>query len=301
MKIKKFNENNSYTEILRELMIDLHEEIGYIDKSDYYIDFDKKYGFSISLHIEKDELQTISVYHAQTSIHDIIMNEFKKIDITMYIEDDKFNQNKIYSILAHELSHYYQALSGDDIYFKSFNQMIKIEEFINSSIDYKNDFLNYIYYNFQHELDARVNQVYEGYLYSKLKTLEDMYSRFMTGKLYKMLIFLNNYNSKIMILKYDENELLELTNQFNILYDINQININQLDIYYKNWEILFKKNSAEYITKSKDAIKQAYNKEMRYEKQVIYCYDERPLYENNNYDMDEDILKLVNIFKQLPL
>src|ERR1035437_6871209 len=156
MKIKKFNENNSYTEILRELMIDLHEHIGYINKSDYDIDFDKKYGIKIKIHIEKNDLKTISVYHAQTSIEEIIRNDFKKIFIDMYIEDDKFDQNKIYSILAHELSHYYQALSGEDIYFKSFNQMISIEDFKKEVSKYKNDFLDYIYYNFQHELDARV-------------------------------------------------------------------------------------------------------------------------------------------------
>ena len=49
------------------------------------------------------------------------------------------------------------------------------------------------------------------------------------------------------------------------------------------------------------AIKHAYNKEMRYENQVIYCYDERPLYENYGYNVDDEIMKLVEKFKQLPL
>jgi len=301
MKIKKFNENNSYTEILRELMIDLHEEIGYIDKSDYDIDFDKKYGIKIKIHIEKSELKTISVYHAQTSIQNIIMTEFKKIFIDMYIEDDKFDQNKIYSILAHELSHYYQALSGEDIYFKSFNQMISIEDFKKGVTKYKNDFLDYIYYNFQHELDARVDQSYEAHLYSKIKNFEDMLNNFYNRELYKMLIFLGNYNSKNMVSRYKSDELLDLTNQFNILYGIEEIKIQQLNDYYKNWEKIFKTNSEEYIEKSKDALRQAFNKERRYEEYVSYCYDERPLNENHDYNMDEEILKLVDMFKQLPL
>ena len=301
MKIKKFNENNSYTEILRELMIDLHEEISYIDKSDYNIDFNKKYGISISIHIEKTDLKTISVYHAQTSIQDIVINNFKKIHIDIYIEDDKFDQNKIYSILAHELSHYYQALSVEDKYFKSFNQMISIEEFKKEVNKYKNDFLDYIYYNFQHELDARVDQAYEAHLYSKIKNFEDMLNNFYTRELYKMLIFLGNYNSKNMVEKYKTDDLLDLTNQFNTLYGIEEIKIQQLNDYYKNWESIFKMNSEEYIEKSKDALKQAFNKEKRYEEYVSYCYDERPLNENHGYNMDEEILKLVDMFKQLPL
>ena len=301
MKIKKFNENNSYTEILRELMIDLHEEIGYIDKLDYDIDFDKKYDIKIKIHIEKNELQTISVYHAQTSIQDIIMNEFKKIHIEMHIEDDKFDQNKIYAIIAHEISHLYQASSDEDKYFKSFNQMISIEDFKNNVTNYKKDFLNCIYLNFQHELDARVDQTYEGYLYTNFDTLNDMIVDFYDDELYKILLFLGSYDSKKISSKYSKKVLLNLTNQFNVLYGIKQITVSQLKNYYYNWEVLFKKNSKEYIEKSKDALKQAFNKERRYEEYVSYCYDTRFLYENNNYDMDEEILKLVDMFKLLPL
>jgi len=87
--------------------------------------------------------------------------------------------------------------------------------------EYREYFLNYIYYNFLHELNARVNQTYEGYLYSKLDTLEQILDEFKNHKLYNILIFLGNFNHDNIINKYDENILLNLTNQFNVLYGDN--------------------------------------------------------------------------------
>jgi len=305
--LKKFNKfNNSILfekvdDYVSLLMLDIHEELNNISNNDYFIDFYEKYGFTSTIHIDRNELKTISVYHAQISIQDIIRENFKKIDINIYIEDNDININKIYTLLAHEFSHYYQLISGEDKYFISINKMINIEDFKNSVKNYKIDFLNYIYYNFEHELDARVNMTYEGYLYSKLKTLEEMYDRFYENELYKMLIFLSNFNSVKMIKKYVKDDLLDLTNQFNLLYNINQIDISQLDKYYKNWENIFKENSIKYIEESKDAIKQAFSKQKRYEENYSYCYDETPLYENNSYNMDDEIMKLVNRFKKIPL
>jgi len=296
--LKLFEKVDEYVSLL---MLDIHEKLNNISDNDYFIDFSEKYGFTSSIHIDRNILKTISVYHAQISVQEIIKENFKKNDINIYIEDDNVDINKIYTLLSHEFSHYYQLISGEDKYFTSFNRMINIENFKNSVKKYKHDFLNYIYYNFEHELDARVNMTYEGYLYSKLKTLEEMYDRFYENELYKMLVFLSNFNSIKMIKEYVKDDLLDLTNQFNLLYDIDQINISQINKYYKNWENIFKENSSKYIEESKDAIKQAFSKQKRYEESYSYCYDESPLYENNSYDMDDEIMKLVNKFKKLPL
>ena len=303
-KFNKFNNQKLFEQIddqVKTLMLDVHKKLSNIDKDNYTINFTEKYGFISNIQIIKNDLKTIPVYHAQISIMDIIKNDFKKIDIVIYVEDNLVNSNKLYSILAHEYSHYYQLLSGNDIYFDSFNKMIKIEEFKSQVIEYKKSFLNYIYYNLQHELDARVNQAYEGYLYSKLKTLDEMYKDFMNSELSYVLKFLFDFDTYAILNNFMRSKLLDLTNQFNILYDIDQINISKLEQYYKNWEIIFKKNSEEYVEKSKIAIKQAFDKEKRYEKYISYCYDERPLYENNKYNIEEEIKNLVNKFKQLPL
>lgn len=190
-------------------------------------------------------------------------------------------------------------LDIDDNYFESFNKMKNIEDFKETVVEYKKDFLNYIYYNFLHELDARVNQIYEGYLYSNLKTLDEMLEQFKKDKLYNILIYLENFNHEILINKYDSDVLLNLTNQFNILYDINIIKKEDFNKYYKCWEVVFKNNSIKYIKLSEDAIKQAFKKQKRYIEKKSYSYDDTILNEKIYYNCDEEILKLVKQFKKI--
>jgi len=80
-----------------------------------------------------------------------------------------------------------------------------------------------------------------------------------------MLLFIKNFDSNHILNKWDKNELLILTNQFNILYEIDIIGINEINQYYKNWETIFHNNSDEYIIKTKEAIKQSFENKNRYD------------------------------------
>jgi len=173
---------------------------------------------------------------------------------------------------------------------------------------YKLNFLNYIYMNFEHELDARVNQIYEYYNFKKL-SIDSAILDFEENTVYKDLLWLGNFNYNNQLIKYDKSILLEITNQFNLLYEIEQININKLQKYYENWGIIFKNNSNEYIIHCKNAIKNAILKEplvensfTKYIKMSDMCYFEPSLLEQLiQLDPDKEIRKLVEKFKKLTL
>lgn len=270
-----------------------------------FIDLKKDFGISFIINIKKDKLEKFPLYNSNISIKEILKNNFENFNIEFFIKDDNINENKFYSILSHELSHVYQLLNDpDDKYFDSFNKMINIENFKLKSLEYKEDFLDYIYYNFLHELDARVNQAYESYLYLKKDTFENTWNFFINNStLYKMLLFIQKFDSEDFIKRWDINELFILTNQFNTLYGIDNIDISKMKDYYKNWQKIFMNNSIEYIEKTKEAIYQAFHDEKRYNENQTssFCYDESIIFKNKKYDIDEEILNLVNIFKKLPL
>jgi len=302
MKIKKYINFllfEKVDEYISHIMLDIHKTIKNFSELNYYLDLREKYGISFYINIEKNEKKTLPIYHANVSIKEMLKKEFVDFVIEFYIEDDKIDNNKIFEILSHEISHVYQLINGDDKYFESFNKMKNIEEFKNTVVEYKGDFLNYIYYNFLHELDARVNQVYEGYLYSKLETLEEMINQFNKGKLFNILMFIGNFNHNNLLNIYNHDELVELTNQFNILYGMEKIKKEELTKYYYSWENVFKENSIKYIKLSEEAIEQAYNKQKRYVEKKLYSYDETILNEKIEYNCDQEILKLVEEFKKI--
>jgi len=270
-----------------------------------FIDLIKNFGISFKIKIVLNNIDKFPLYNSNISIKEILKNNFQNFTIEFFIKDKDINENKFFSILAHELSHVHQLLNDpDNKYFDSFNKMINIENFKFKSLEYKYDFLDYIYYNFIHELDARVNQAYESYRFVKKENFEDLWNHFLNNsELYKMLQFINDFNHENIIKKWDNNELFILTNQFNIIYGINEININKMKDYYSNWEIIFKNNSIKYIEETKKAIRQAFDDDKRYNENQTktYCYDENILFNKKHLDIDEQILLLIKEFKKLPL
>ena len=76
----------------------------------------------------------------------------------------------------------------------------------------------------------------------------------------------------------------------------------KLNKYYQNWQNIFKNNQLKYIELLKDAIKQAFEKQDRYTKTESHCYDSTICEQiDNKYNIDDEILKLVDKFKKLPL
>lgn len=299
MKIKKYfdftlNEGVDLyvVEILKKLRNIYQPQVG-----KFYIDLIKDFHISFTIDLEIKTLDKIPSYNSNISVKEIIEKQFNNFTIEIVVNDNSIDKNKIYSLLSHEISHVYQLLNDpDNKYFESFNKMIQIEDFKNTVLEYKKDFLDYIYFNFIHELDARVNQTYETYRYSK-NSIEIMFKDFEQSYLYKILIFIANFNSEKLINGWEDRNLLEMTNQFNILYGINIINKNELKEYYDKWQKVFKNNSNEYLIKSKDVIKQVYDEIKRYEI-TSYCYDETIILENKN-NIDTEILNLVEMFKKI--
>jgi len=60
-----------------------------------------------------------------------------------------------------------------------------------------------------------------------------------------------------------------------------------------------KNNFIKYIKLSKEAIKQAFNKQKRYIEKMTYSYDDTLLNEKIIYDPDEEFFKLVKQFKKI--
>ena len=55
-------------------MLDVHDNLGDLIKKYYFLDFIEKYGFTLEIHIDNNEIKTFPVYHANISIQDIISN-----------------------------------------------------------------------------------------------------------------------------------------------------------------------------------------------------------------------------------
>lgn len=309
-KINKFKENVLY-EYTKELMIDIRKKLQIIDKLNYYFDYEDKYGIKFYVNINKGELKDVPVYNSNISIREIYQKQYNGFEIDFIINDNNINRDKFLSLLAHEISHVWQCLSGEDKYIESFKKMYAIEDFKKLVIGYKLNFLNYIYMNFEHELDARINQIYDYYQFKNFDTYENMLDDFKNDGVYKDMIWLRNFDFKNHLSKYNKYYLLELTNQFNILYGINEIKVEQLQRYYDNWKIIFKNNSDKYIDIFKDTLKIVYLKESRksinseidnYYETMNMCYFEPSLLEKLiKYDPDEEIRKMVEKFKKLSL
>ena len=74
----------------------------------------------------------------------------------------------------------------------------------------------------------------------------------MLNTIYKSLIRLGNFDSNIFISNFDLNNLVDITNDFIKIYGGDYLikNITDLNKFYKNWELIFKKSSKEYLEKS---------------------------------------------------
>lgn len=303
-KYKLFISESKLYDYVKYIMVEIRDQIKNFNQKQYYLDFNENYGITFYINIDLNIIKNIPVYNSNISVKEILDKEFNNFSIDIYIEDENIKPNKFFSLIAHEISHVYQLISADDTYFDSFNKMKNIENFKKSVLQYKKDFLDYIYMNFQHELDARVNQTYEANLYNnKFSTFEEVWNNCMnTDDVYKDIVWLGYFNYNKELVKYNQYNILELTNQFNLLYGIENITIEKIKNYYDNWSIIFKQNSIEYITHLKDAIYQAFNNIKRYENNIDYCYYSPALLEEiNKYDPDIEILKLVEKFKKLDL
>ena len=66
-----------------------------------------------------------------------------------------------------------------------------------------------------------------GYLYTDFKSVEELWNHFKSKSgIYKDIIYLGDFNSDKIIKDF---ELLNLTNQFNILYGIKEIEFSEID------------------------------------------------------------------------
>jgi len=302
-KYNKFIKETKIYQYVDNIITDIRNELnGNIDKLQYYFDLNEKYGIAFYINISKDVLKDIPIYNSNISALEIFNNEFNNFNIDFIIKDDKIDNDKFFSLLTHELTHIWQLLN--DEYDESFNKMINIEDFKNKVSQYKLNFLNYIYMNFEHELNARLNQTYEYYKFKKISSADECINDFKNSSVYKDWTVLGDFNYRKHLIKYNNQNLLEFTNQFNLLYGIDEITVDKLEKYYDNWKIVFENNSLEYIKLCEDAIRKVFNNEKLTENEYYYmmdlCYFEPSLLENLlKIDIDIEILKLVEKFKKL--
>lgn len=178
---------------------------------------------------------------------------------------------------------------------------INIDEF-KKTTNVFDRFLAYIYYNFEHELEARVSQTYEYYrIFKKGSDFKDAWQDFLSKELYGMLKYLNGFDHIKFIKSWNKYVLLDFTNQFNIIYGLDQIKLSQLNDYYKKWEKLFKNNYKIYLEKSKDAVTDSINNIQKYESNAMMCYDETPLYENHSININDKMKKIIEKYIKIEL
>jgi hypothetical protein len=112
-----------------------------------------------------------------------------------------------------------------------------------------NEFFTLVYISLEHELVARNNQIYP---YIKFKNLskEESLSILKNSFIYKALEKLRSFDYQKFIGYFDENILINITNNFikDCLYDNETIieNLNELESFYKIWDEYFNEISIKW-------------------------------------------------------
>lgn len=174
--------------------------------------------------------------------------KFLKGDNEITIEVEKnYDINYLVSTIIHEIRH---MIDFTDENLNSGLSSFDIDKNLRKyNIDVFNEFFILVYISLEHELVARNNHIYP---YIKFKNIKKEKSLEILKKsfIWKSLDMLNKFDYNYFIGKFDENFLINITNNFlkDCLYDNNSIieNKSNLIIFFKTWSEYFKEVSKKW-------------------------------------------------------
>ena len=250
----------------------------------------EKYGLVKDVKIFLDvsyEKSNYSNYYSNINIFELLNPiEYKTINIPIHIRDVSIDNDKLISIISHEIRHIYDFyLANDDSDIESFLKSLYLNKLKNDNVFHRefNNFLNLVYLSFEHELIARNTMIYENFINCNCSK-EELFSLFEKTYIYESLIRLKEFKHED-VLKISKNELIQYTNLFLEFFKENKI--DDIEKYYQNWEIYFKSKSDEYLKEAYNVLNDIYNKKI-YEH---FHPNEYPSYKEN-INMKNIILKI---------
>lgn len=167
--------------------------------------------------------------------------KFLKGDYELIIEViDSYDINYLVSLLIHEIRHMVDfSDASNNSGLSSFDMDFNLRKYRNEKFM---DFYTLVYLSLEHELVARNNQIYPYIKFknlSKEKSLDILRESF----LWESLSLLKSFDYIYFINKFDDDELIEITNNFIVdcLFDKeNKIENKEVLLeFYKIWDIYF--------------------------------------------------------------
>lgn len=171
--------------------------------------------------------------------------KFLKGEYEIIVETEKdFDINYIVSTIIHEIRHMIDFTDENlNVGLSSFDIDKNLRKY---NINIFNEFFILVYISLEHELVARNNQIYP---YIKFKNLSKSDSLNILKKsfIWKALDMLNDFDHSLFISKFDDIELMDITNSFikECLFDDYTIieNREELSNFYKIWKEYFNETS----------------------------------------------------------
>jgi len=167
--------------------------------------------------------------------------KFIKSDFEIIVEViEDYDINFLTSLIVHEIRHMIDFSDGNtNSGLSSFDMETKLRKY---KQDKYMDFYTLVYLSLEHELVARNNQVYP-YIKFKNLTKDESLSILKKSFLWKALDLLKSFNYTNFINKFNEDELIDITNNFidDCLLDKENKVENKEDLlnFYRIWDEYF--------------------------------------------------------------
>lgn len=195
------------------------------------------------------------IYYSNINIGDLVDNK-ENIKLPIIIRDVRLNNDKLYSVISHELRHIYDFfVINDESDFTSFVNSLNysiLKKEIKSNFKY---FLEIVYLSLEHELIARNTMIYENFINckcSKTKLIEE-YKKTYT---FKSLKIMKNFQYEIYL---DKKYLKDINSFINKFGGEKCKNLKDIELFFKGWKNYFKDKSEEYLDEAYNVLDKIYN------------------------------------------
>lgn len=218
---------------LKDLSIELTKEFENIN-----LPYDKLLNFG---GIEVD----IKIIQSNRYYSNIDWMKFLKCDYEIIIETEQnYDINYVISTIIHEIRHIIDFTDENlNNGLSSFDVDKNLRKY---NINVFNEFFILVYISLEHELVARNNQIYPYIKFKNLKK-EQSVEILKQSFIWKALEILNSFDYNSFIVKFDQDVLIDITNNFikDCLYDVESHieNIDEIKSFYKIWDEYFKEVS----------------------------------------------------------
>ncbi len=213
------------------------------------------------------------IYYSNININDLLENKHI-IDIPIRIDDINMNMNKLISVISHEIRHIY------DIY--TINEESDMDSFVKSyyygnlsTLENNNDFkyfLFLVYLSLEHELIARNTMIWEMFIDCHCSK-EELIKLYQESSIYDSFTKLNNFDYRDLLKIPD---ILDKVNEFIKFFGVDKCyNIEDVELFFKNWKIYFENKSKEYLDESYKVLDDVFNliNENKSNKKIINVKD----------------------------